>query len=234
MIKDKNILNIINNQKVLLPVVIISNLMPLYGVINYGWTIFSVVYIYWFELLIITFFQFLKILLAEGNTAVSFFVRCLIGIRFLFVRIGIFLFYLLFIIVFLGLMANMKSENTDGIIQMGEAIFLKSDFFRITVLSFIFYNFLEFLLTYILTGKYKTANANDYSFFLDIRIIVVHIVVVLGTFLYKVVTDKLHFNQQYAMIACVSLFIVVKIIADMIRQGNTTSFTNEKFDKDIL
>ncbi|MEN9449260.1 MAG: hypothetical protein RJA25_2550, partial [Bacteroidota bacterium] len=39
-----------NYKNVILPLIIISNIFPLYGVIYYNWTFFSVVYIYWLEL----------------------------------------------------------------------------------------------------------------------------------------------------------------------------------------
>lgn len=233
MIKDKNILNIANKQKVLLPVILISNLMPLYGVIQYGWTIFTVVYIYWFELLIVSFFQFLKILLAEGNTKISIFTKFFIAIRFLLLRIGIFIFYLIFIVVFLGILPNVNNKDNENLIQMSNAIFLQSDFFRFTILSFIFYNFLDFLFSFIINNQYKTALPNNFNIFLDIRIIVVHIVVILGTFLYEGITNFLHLNHKIAMIACVSLFIVVKIIADTIRGWSNDEDTSEEIGKYI-
>lgn len=231
MIKDKNILNIANKQKVLLPVILISNLMPLYGVIQYGWTIFTVVYIYWFELLIVSFFQFLKILLAEGNNKISIFTKFFIAIRFLLLRIGIFIFYLIFIVVFLGILPNVNNKDNENLIQMSNAIFLQSDFFRFTILSFIFYNFLDFLFSFIINNQYKTALPNNFNIFLDIRIIVVHIVVILGTFLYEGITNFLHLNHKIAMIACVSLFIVVKIIADTIRGWSNDEDTSEEIGK---
>lgn len=233
MIKDKNILNIANKQKVLLPVILISNLMPLYGVIQYGWTIFTVVYIYWFELLIVSFFQFLKILLAEGNTKISIFTKFFIAIRFLLLRIGIFIFYLIFIVVFLGILPNVNNKDNENLIQMSNAIFLQSDFFRFTILSFIFYNFLDFLFSFIINNQYKTALPNNFNIFLDIRIIVVHIVVILGTFLYEGITNFLHLNHKIAMIACVSLFIVVKLIADIIRGWSNDEDTSREIGKYI-
>ena len=233
MIKDKNILNIANKQKVLLPVILISNLMPLYGVIQYGWTIFTVVYIYWFELLIVSFFQFLKILLAEGNTKISIFTKFFIAIRFLLLRIGIFIFYLIFIVVFLGILPNVNNKDNENLKQMSNAIFLQSDFFRFTILSFIFYNFLDFLFSFIINNQYKTALPNNFNIFLDIRIIVVHIVVILGTFLYEGITNFLHLNHKIAMIACVSLFIVVKLIADIIRGWSNDEDTSREIGKYI-
>jgi len=88
-VENKEII-LAKNKRVMLPLIIFSNLFPLYGVLMYNWTIFSVVYIYWIELLIITFFQFLKIIVAQGEPRWSFSVNLFIGIKFLLLRAGLF------------------------------------------------------------------------------------------------------------------------------------------------
>lgn len=207
------------NKLVMFPLIVISNLFPLYGVMMYNWTIFTVVYIYWIELLIITFFQFLKILIAQGEPRWSFSVNLIIGIKFLLLRAGLFLFYLLFIVVFLGLLASAKDDSGKSAINMFDVVFFKGYFYRITLLSFTLYNLVEFIVLFILNNNYKTSKPTDYNNFLDMHILVVHLVVVLGTFLYQGVTDTLHWNHKSAMIACVSLFVIIKIIADVLRQS---------------
>ncbi len=207
------------NKRVMLPLIIFSNLFPLYGVLMYNWTIFSVVYIYWMELLIITFFQFLKIIVAQGEPRWSFSVNFFIGIKFLLLRAGLFFFYLLFIVVFLGFLASAKDDSGKSAMNMFDVVFFKGSFYRITLLSFTLYNLVEFIVLYIINNDYKTSKPTDHNNFLDMHILVVHLVVVLGTFLYQGVTDTLHWNHKSAMIACVSLFVVIKIIADVVRQS---------------
>ena len=221
------------NKNVVLPLIIFSNLFPLYGVINYNWTIFTVVYIYWIELLIITFFQFLKIIIAKGEPKTSALEKASIAIKFVIVRVGLFLFYLLFIVTFLGIMASAKDDNGNGAITMFEAMFFRGSFYRITLLSFVLYNFVDFLVLFILNDEYKITKPTDYNGVLDLHILIVHIVVVLGTFLYQGVTEKLHWNHHNAMIACVSLFVVVKIIADVIRQSLSGNIQEKEIGKFI-
>ena len=220
------------NRNVILPLIIFSNLFPLYGVINYNWTIFTVVYIYWFELLIITFFQFLKIITSQGESSISTWTKIFIGIKFLIGRCSLFLFYLIFIVTFLGVLASVKEDGKTNAVGMFEAIFFRGTFYRITLLSFILYNLVDFIVLFILNDNYKTAKPADNNNLLDAHILVVHIVVVLGTFLYQGVTDKLHWDHKSAMIACVSLFVFIKIIADFIKQsisGDTTDDQTGKF-----
>ncbi len=217
-VENKEII-LAKNKRVMLPLIIFSNLFPLYGVLMYNWTIFSVVYIYWIELLIITFFQFLKIIVAQGEPRWSFSVNLFIGIKFLLLRAGLFLFYLLFIVVFLGFLASSKDDSGKSAMNMFDVVFFKGSFYRITLLSYTLYNLIEFIVLYILNNDYKTSKATDHNNFLDMHILVVHLVVVLGTFIYQGVTDTLHWNHKSAMIACVSLFVVIKIIADVVRQS---------------
>ncbi len=206
------------NKNVMLPLIIFSNLFPLYGVIHYNWTIFSVVYIYWLELLIISTFQLLKIMFAEGDEEATFFSKLAIALRFFAFRTGIFFFYLIFIVVFLGFLISGK-ENSDGSgIQLFDVIFLKGNFYKITLLSFLVYNIVEFVVLFLLNGTYKNAKPEDNFIILEPHILVVHLVVVLGTFLYQGATENLHWNHKNAMIATVSLFVVIKIIIDIYRQ----------------
>jgi hypothetical protein len=148
-------------------------------------------------------------------------------------RSGLFLFYLLFIVVFLGLMVSAKSNDVKGTMTMFDVIFFKGSFYKITLLSFLLYNFIEFLVLFILNDEYKKAKPSDYNALLDIHILVVHIVVVLGTFIYMGVTEKLLWNHKNAMIACVSLFVVVKIIADITKQSISGKAAKEEPGKFI-
>lgn len=222
---------LVRRKQIILPLIILSNLFPLYGAIHYNWTLFSIVYLYWIELIIISTFSLLKIILAQGDVQITWFGKLKLAMRFFIIRSLIFLFYLSFIIVFLGLYSNLQhSENT---IKNLEVIYLKDTFYKITLLGFILYNTLEFVIFYILNNTYKTALPNDYYSILDVHIFVVHIVVVLGTFTYQWAVEKFHLSHRHAMIACVVLFVVVKIIADICKQSYSNESTDEVTNKYI-
>lgn len=208
-----------SQKHVILPLIIFSNLFPLYGVIRYNWTIFSVVYLYWIELLIASTFSLLKIITAQGDPKATFFSKLELAIKFFVIRTGIFFFYLLFIVVFLGMLSGIKSGDSTDAVNMMDVLLFKGSFYRITLLSFFLYNLVEFIVLFLLNDTYKKETPQDNYVVLDVHILVVHIVVVLGTFLYQGVTDKLHWNHKNAMIACVSLFVLIKIITDVIRQS---------------
>lgn len=215
-----------------IPLIIFTNLMPIYGVLNLGWTLFTVIYIYWVELLIISFFELLQILTAkDGNFALS--AKLFIGFKFMAIRLGIFFFYLSFLITFTGFMLSNKDDaSSRDLISMAEALAFKGTFYRITLLSIFFSGALNFYFNFIANQKYKqTTPLNAFSYF-DAHIIIVHIVVVLSTFLYKGMTEKMHLNHLTAIVACVSLFVVIKIVVDILRAlGNER--TDNTTPKDI-
>lgn len=213
-----------NSRNFLVPVGLASNLFPLFGVLFYNWTIFSIVYIYWVELIIISTFQLFKILLASGDNEISFRSRLTMALKFFAFRTGIFFFYLSFIVTFLGVLISSKDEA--GKMDFISTLAFRNEFFKVAVISFIVYNLLEFGVLYIFNNQYKTSSPNDYYSIFDARIIVVHVVVILVTFLYQFLAEKNNTNHKVAMVACVSLFIIIKSIADFIRQKLNEVDTN--------
>jgi hypothetical protein len=207
------------NQKTnfLLPLIIISNLVPLYGVLKFNWSIFSIVYIYWLELLIISFFQLLKILFSQGDHKATIFTKTGIAIKFFLFRTGVFLFYLLFIIVFLGFLVTGHEKLTGT--GIGQTILLRNPFFNVVLMNFFAYNLIEFIVVFIYMRQYTVSLPYDHFTIFDSHMIVVHIVVVLGSFLYEFILKRFHAEHRDAMIACVCLFITVKIIVDIARQN---------------
>ena len=139
--------------QILIPFIIISNLFPLYGVLKFNWTIFSVVYIFWLEMLIVSTFLLLKILFSQGDSNATFASKLILATKFFVFRTGIFFFYLLFIVVFLGFLVTGKEDfKNAGIFQ---TMTLQDPFYKITLLNFVAFNLLEFLVQFLAIGDYK-------------------------------------------------------------------------------
>lgn len=206
------------NKLLLIPMLIIANLYPLFGVLQHGWTLFSVVYIYWLEFLIITFFEGLRILFSAKDARISILAKIILWVKFILIRIFIFAFYLLFIVVFLGL-GKMNTGEDKQLIDFAQTITLSSYYFRMALFQFFVYNLLDFIVKFFATGEYKKETAFDNYNFFDRRIIVVHLSIFIGAFIYTFFVDKLHFNAQNATLVCVSIFILVKIMPDIILSG---------------
>ncbi|MFN8283729.1 MAG: DUF6498-containing protein [Chitinophagales bacterium] len=218
--------------RALIPLIILTNLFPLYGVIKYNWTIFSVVYIYWLEMLIVTGFLVLKIVFAQGDPQATVVNKMVLAIKFLFMRCGIFLFYLLFIVVFLGFLVTGREHfRNTGIWQ---TLTLQDAFYKITLLNFILFNLVEFLMQFIASNNYRQAKPNDSFIIFDAHMLVVHLVVVLGSFLYKFVLENMQADHRTAMLACVSLFVVIKIVVDIAKQNNVVLPDRQQNQYNIL
>ncbi len=63
---------------------------------------------------------------------------------------------------------------------------------------------------FIKNGYYKMAAPSKFYTFFNARMLVVHIVVIAGTFIYKFLADKLQMNHMAVMMICVLIFAIVK------------------------
>jgi hypothetical protein len=138
---------------------VLANLIPLYGVMSLGWSVFSILILYWFENVIIGVFTFLKIWKAEGSDAGEkvFF------LGFFPMHYGIFtLVHGIFLIAFF----------------IGAAISWTGVVFGIFTL--IISHGLSFLGNYIGNKEYLKASPAFLMFRPYPRIIVMHITIILG------------------------------------------------------
>jgi hypothetical protein len=201
----------------LLPLNWLANLFPLIGVIRYDWSFFLILYIFWFEMLIVTLFQDLRVLFSqkrdfEGRLFSSDWAFGVYKfwkvIRYTLFRIVVFLFYMLFIVVFVGLD---KGNSENSLKDMASAMSFRNQFFNIAVGNFFLYGLIDFLTKFIINDKYKTSPPSDHTSFFDARMIVTHISIFLGAFLFPFVTEKIGFNSKAATIVVVAAFIILKI-----------------------
>lgn len=197
------------------PFFLIANITPVIGVLFQGWTIFSLVFVYWLELIFISTFQLFMIIGSLGGD-VSLFQRITTGFRFFIFRTFIFFFYKIFIVVFLGVMVSAKDK--EGIKNMAQTLHLTSATFLISMLGYFMEHVVEFVKVFILNERYKTSKPEEHSQFIHSRILVVHVIIITGTFIHLFLTEKAGLNQRLTMVILVLLFTVTKMIAE--RLGN--------------
>jgi hypothetical protein len=174
-----------------LPLIIALNLLPVAGVLWWGWTAFSVFYLFWLETLIVAFFNTLKIIMCRGDEYdlkieksnapfatlhVNYASHLKKAFGYLFVRIFIFCFYLLFIVVFIGVISASKDDTLTNA-QIG--LFLNKSF-NYALLGFFIAQALDFVFEFILNDEYRHTHASDFASIFDGRQLVVHVAVVLG------------------------------------------------------
>jgi hypothetical protein len=201
--------------------IILFNLVPILGVAYYNWAPFEVFWLFWMETLIIAFFNTIRVLYSQGwNKETSQEGRGIhmnIGsaMKYLVMRIFIFLFYSLFIIVFIGVMG----ARNDNSVRSLSVIFFGSKLFNIALLLTIASQLYYITKYFFLNRAYYFSSPGDYSAIFDGRQIVIHIGVVLGgvgtAFLFK------EGQAPGASIWVISVFCITKCILELYLSATT-------------
>lgn len=197
---------------------LLLNLVPVIGYWFLDWSMFAIVYIYWVEALLVGFFLALRVLLSKGADPVTGRLMPLsrrIGkaLKTLLVRTAILLFYWLFILVFVALGQGKLStgEHHKNI----EIIFFLNSTFNIAVFAFFLSQLQEFIRDFILNDQYKTEVPSGFISFFDSRTIIIHVVIVLGTFSHEFLAKYQEMDQRLPGLGFVGVLFVIKCLADL-------------------
>jgi Family of unknown function (DUF6498) len=207
-----------------LALIIIFNVVPIFGVAFYNWQPFEAFWFFWVETLVIAVFNTIRIVFSQAQPATEINTkRPLVyhlnkGIKYLLIRTAIFFFYAIFIIVFVGFVAN---TNKDKGTVLG-TILLQNQFFNVGLLiSF------GSQCYYLITGFFKnesyfTASPNEYTAIFDGRQLVIHVAIVLGALGSMFLTKQTALGS-YGNIFIISLLCICKCFFDIL-DSNTTSY----------
>ncbi len=220
------------NPKSSLAIIIALNLLPIWGVLEWGWTPFMVFYLFWIETLIIAVFNALKIFFCRGDeyeSRLEISNHSLAGIHvkysshfgkalsYLTIRIFVFFFYLIFIIVFIGFV--MSKDSNDH--QVFETVFFFNKTFNYTLLGFILNQAGLFIFNFILNDEFKRTHPSDFAAIFDGRQVIIHVAVVVagvfGGFFGNTISNDKKFNQMAVYLFAISVFCIVKIIYEVIK-----------------
>ncbi len=197
--------------------IIVFNMIPILGVAFYDWSPFEMFWLFWMETLIISIFNTVRVLFSQSrqphenieDNSIS--LNYFSSLKYLVLRIFVFLFYSLFIFVFIGLMASKDSEP----LRMVKTLAFQNLLFNIALLSAIATNVYYLIRFFFINGAYRYSKPSDYSGIFDGRQIVIHIAVVLGAvgsaFLFKKSG-----NAQYASVWIISVFCITKCIFELL------------------
>ncbi len=212
----------------------VTNLFPLIGVAFYDLSFFAFFYLYWTETVLIGIFRWLKMIKAnkqsQPNPNMTINGKPLsyknvnsrvfmMGMYF-FWRSFIMIFYLVFIIVFVGLW---NAHDDDTRMEFLSAITFSDRWMQITLLSYFLAQLVDFIF-YLRDAQYLNTSLQELANIFDARTIVLHVVIVLGVFLSQWVSENLFpQNPRAGTIAFASLFVVVKTITDILAYKLQTS-----------
>ena|SRR6218665_447506 len=207
--------------------ILLFNLVPIAGVAFYGWSPFEMFWLFWMETLIIAFFNAIRIIYSQGYLKTSEMIdgemkyNLYPAFKYLVGRILVFLFYSIFIIVFIGIIAHKKESALD---VFGTILF-QNRLFNLALLISVCSQTYFIVKFFFMNGAYHYSMPGEYSAIFDGRQIVMHVAVVLGAvgaaFLFK--DSK---NETYASIWIIAVFCICKCIFELYfnnRAGKQTS-----------
>ncbi|GDX52959.1 hypothetical protein LBMAG27_20060 [Bacteroidota bacterium] len=201
--------------RIYIPILIVTNFLPLYFYATGGWTVFMFFYLYWLETVILSFYTSLKIISASGYTenevSPSLFKKSMTAIKFFIARSLLLCFYLLFLVVFIGFMG----EDKDAMFKSVLAVVFRDETFNIAVAGFILSHGFEYLFNYLLTNENKKMRADGYTLFFDARIIVIHVSIVLSAFVITWSPENQIAGHAVGSYLALAIFIVIKTIVDV-------------------
>ncbi len=171
-----------NRHEMLTPSVILllmANLVPLYGVISLHWQVFPIVVLFWIENAIVGIFNVFRMLLASPGSAGSWLVK-IVMIPFFCFHYGMFtLIHGVFVFGFFGGYFTAGASFPDELAlyqtisnaQLGWAI-----------LALLLSHTASFILNYIGKGEYKKANLQQLMGQPYNRVVLLHITILVGGF----------------------------------------------------
>ncbi len=217
------------NKNYLFLFTVLFNCIPIVGVAFYGWSVFEMFWLFWVETLIIAFFNTIRVLYAQGkkldysviNPSLKYNVAA--ACRYLIGRIAMFLFYSVFIIVFIGFIANTKSGGID----MLKTIAFLNPLFNLALILCACSQAYLLIRYYFFNQVYLHASPHQYPILFDGRQLVMHIAIVVGaagsSFLFK--GEKL---AQYGAVWIIAIFCICKTVYEYsLQQSATTTVANQ-------
>jgi hypothetical protein len=201
-------------------VLILVNLIPVFGVLFLDWKVFPIIFLYWAENVIIGFFNVLKMAKASPESG-NFKGSKASLITFFCFHYGIFAFvHGIFVFVLFG---GIFQDNTGD--PYLPSAFNSLDFFWILfgLLALFISHSVSFITNYLGRGEYKRASLNMLMFQPYTRVVILHVVILIGGFLLV---------MAGAPIAGLIILVAIKIGFDILGYlrrhagGSTTDLNN--------
>lgn len=175
---------------------VVANLLPIYGVVFWGWSAFNIVLLYWAENIIIGFYNVLKIVFAKVEPPIANIGKLFMIPFFMIHYSGFVAVHGLFIFFLFGKKESLQSLGTfehpwpcflifvQLLVSVIQHCWVTISNDMKYAIGFLFLSHgVSFVHNYILAGEYKTSKPNDLMSQPYSRIIVMHIAVLAGAFL---------------------------------------------------
>ena len=151
-----------------------GNLVPLFGVLFFGWSVGTIIVIYWCENLVIGFYNVMKMIAAKGEKPTG-----PVKVNNRLVNSGGKIFMIVFFMVHYGMFTLVHGVFVFTLfgedLSSFEGIFL-------AVVSLLVGNGVSFFKDYIATGEHRNKTVNDLFFQPYKRVVILHLTILTGGF----------------------------------------------------
>lgn len=199
---------------------LLANTIPLAGYWFYDWNMFAIIYMYWAEGFITAFFSCSKVALAKGIDEGQMLpsplsTRLFSALKYLFFRSLVLLFYWIFIFAFVAFPGG--EINKTLALQNMMVLSFADTVFNSALLAYFLTQLVLFISDFFISGEYRLTGPGKYKVLFDARTIVLHIVIVLGTFSYQYLRQYESISNRLPGLAYVGILFVLKSLADIIQ-----------------
>lgn len=212
------------NKKISILFIIAFNLIPILGVASFNWQPFEAFWFFWIETLIVALFNTIRIVYSQGQLPDNINVNGPLvyhidkGIKYLLIRIVIFLFYAIFVVTFIGFVANVNKDK----VAVVTTLLFQNNLFNAGLLISIFSQGYYLLMGFFRNGAFYTSTPDSFAAIFDGRQLVIHVAVVLGA-LGAIFLEKNTSFGNYGNIFIISLLCICKCVFDIL---NTSTNNN--------
>jgi len=205
---------------------IVANALPVWGAAVGKLVFFQVIYLYWFESLLLVFFDCIRIMAAQGSHrssmnpfsvlekeegSASLRRKTGLVIRTIVVRVGLLLFYLLFIVLFIGFQLTAKAHGVDVL----ETLVFRNRFFNTSILVFLINMTVQLIGGFFMNGKYRTEAPANYASIFGGRTILIHVMIVGSVFIHQYFFQGKSYEAT-GEIAYIGIFMLIKTVSDLL------------------
>ena len=95
-------------------------------------------------------------------------------------------------------------------------VIFRNQYFNLTLIIYIVGQAMDLIIYYYQNQLYKNSHPSDWASVIDLRTIVIHVVIVLGTFAFNYAKVQFPNHHQLPTLIFICLFVFLKSIADYI------------------
>lgn len=200
--------------------IVAFNIVPIFGVAFFNWQPFEAFWFFWVETLIMSLFNSIRIVFSQARPLQSLDSQAPLeyninkAVKYMFIRFAIFIFYAIFIITFIGFVANVNKDKGTVL----ATLLFQNKLFNLGLLISICSQGYFLITGFFRNRVYLTANPNNYTAVFDGRQLVVHIAIVVGA-LGSIFLMKKTSYGNYSSIFIICLLCICKCIFDLLNNN---------------